>query len=56
MNSDEDSALPTIQWIMIIILVFMVISYKAETVQLHKDLKQLQHRCQELTQEAENGP
>lgn len=55
MSTEDNSALPTIQMIMIFILAFLLITYKAENAQLRHDLEQLQSRCQELTQEVESG-
>ena len=54
MSTEDNSVLPFIQAIMIFILAFMLISYKAENAQLRHDLEQLQNRCQELTQEIES--
>lgn len=53
MSTEDSSALPAIQWILIVIMAFMLISYKAESVQLRKDLDDLRIKCEQL--EAENG-
>ena len=53
MNTEDDSVLPAIQWIIIFILAFMLITYKAENVQLRKDLDDMRIKCEQL--EAESG-
>lgn len=53
MSTEDNSALPTIQMIMIFILAFLLITYKAENAQLRKDLDDMRAKCEQL--EAEYG-
>lgn len=53
MSTEDNSALPFIQAIMIFILAFMLITYKAENAQLRKDLDDMRIKCEQL--EAEYG-
>lgn len=51
MSSEDVSAVPTIQLIMILILLFIIMSLKSENVDLRKDLDQMRAKCEAL----ENG-